>query len=55
MKFQSKYVKAYPRITAEDLRNNSRLRKFYNIIRISRILRIAMGIALIILVFEVGV
>ncbi len=55
MKFQSKYVKSYPPVTMEDIKNNSSLRKFYNIIRISRILRIAMGIALIILIFEVGV
>lgn len=55
MKFQSKYARTYPKITAEDLRSNSRLRRFYHIIRISRIVRITLGIALIILIFKVGV
>lgn len=55
MKFQSKYVRKYPRVTMEQIRNNSKLRAFYNIVRISRILRIALGLALIILIFKVGV
>lgn len=56
MKFQnSKYVKQYRRVTLEEIASNGNLRKFYRIIRFSRMLKVALGIALIVLVLRIGV
>lgn len=55
MKYQNSYSRYNRRITTEDLKNNRKLRKFYNIVRFSRILRIVLGVLLILLIIKVGV
>ncbi len=55
MKFQNRYARQPRPVTMEEIRSNRNLRSFYRIIRFSRLLRVALGICLILLIVKVGV
>lgn len=53
MRFQNQPARRV--ITMHDLETNANLRLFYRIIRFSRLIKVALGICMVILILRIGV